>query len=87
VVVIDDAAEEGSLIKQDRQKAHNVRPMVLEGVHDPAVRDPDEEAGDAISRTAVPDRVKPLMRTQLRRLMGKHPHKALHWRRKVKGSR
>jgi hypothetical protein len=87
VVVTDGGAEEGSLIKLDRQKAHDVRPMVLEGVHDPAVRDPDVEAGDAISKTAVSDRVKPLMRTQLRRLMGKRAHKAPHWGMKVKGSR
>jgi len=87
VVVTDDAAEEDSLFKQDRLKPHNIRPMVLEGVHDPAVRDPDEESGDAISRTAVPDRVKALVRMQLRRLTGKRPRKALRWRMEVKGSR
>lgn len=63
MVVTDDAAEEASLIKQDRQKAHSVRLMALGGVHDPAVRDTDAEAGDAISRIAVPTQVKPLMRT------------------------
>jgi hypothetical protein len=87
VVVTDDATEEGSLVKQNRLKSHNARPMVLEGVHDPAVRDPDEEAGDAISRTAVPDRVKGLVRVQLRRLMGKRSRKTLHWWMELKGRR